>query len=84
MATKGKGKILDGQIAFEFMGIMETEVKPRRTKAIEQKIINKKQTKTKKIFRKKYVNVKPNHLKRHRKVRKISRKFERNNYGKLN
>ncbi len=68
MATKGKGKILDGQIAFEFMGIMETEIKPKRAKTIEQKNINKKQTKIKKIFRKKYVNVKPNHLKKHRRV----------------
>ena len=68
MATKGKGKILDGQIAFEFMGVMETEVKPRKSKAIEQ---TKKEIKTKKIFRKKYVNVKHNHLKKNRKVRKV-------------
>ena len=71
MATKGKGKILDGQIAFEFMGVMKTEVKPRKLKAIEQK---KKEIKTKKIFRKKHVNVKSNHLKKNRKVRKINGK----------
>ena len=74
MATKGKGKILDGQIAFEFMGVMETEVKPRKAKVIEKNTINKKEFKTKKIFRKKLVNVKLNHLKKNRKARKIKRK----------
>ena len=53
MATKGKGKILDGQIAFEFMGIMETEIKPRKTKVIERKTTKQKEIKTKKSFQKK-------------------------------
>ena len=70
MATKGKGKLIDGQIAFEFMGVMETEVKPRKAKVIEKNTQNKKEFKTKKIFRKKHVNVKPNHIKKNRKVRR--------------
>ena len=64
MATKGKGKILDGQIAFEFMGVLETEVKPRKTKAVD-----KEETKPQKVFRIK--NVKANRLKKNRKVRRI-------------
>ena len=71
MATKGKGKILDGQIAFEFMGTLETEIKPRKAKVIEKHIIKKTTIETKKVFRKKHVNVKYNHLKKNRKVRRI-------------
>ena len=71
MATKGKGKILDGQIAFEFMGTLETEIKLIKTKVIERKTTKQKEIKTKKVFRKKYVNVKYNHLKKNRKVRKV-------------
>ena len=71
MATKGKGKGIEGQIAFEFMGVMETEMKPRKSKAIEKHDIKKKEIRTKKIFRKKHVNVKPNHLKKNRKIRKF-------------
>ena len=73
MATKGKGKILEGQIAFDFMGELEVEIKPRKKKVIEQNIV-KKEIKTKKIFRKKLVNIKLNHLKKNRKARKIKRK----------
>ena len=69
MATKGKGKILDGQIAFDFMGELKVEIKPRKKKVIEHNIV-KKEIKTKKVFRKKYVSVKPNHLKKNRKVRR--------------
>lgn len=70
MATKGKDKIIEGQIAFDFMGELEVEIKPRKTKVIEKNII-KKEIKTKKVFRKNYVNVKPNHIKKNRKVKKI-------------
>ena len=70
MATKGKGKILDGQIAFEFYGELEQTIKPIKAKANEKKIINKKEIKTKKVFRKKQANVKYNHLKKNRKVRR--------------
>ena len=70
MATKGKDKIIDGQIAFDFIGEMEVEIKPRKTKVIEKNIIKQKEIKTKKVFRKKHINVKPNHLKVNRKVRR--------------
>ena len=72
MATKGNSKIIDGQIAFEFMGSMKTEIKPRKTKVIEENTTKKKEIKTKKVFRKKHVNVKYNHLKVNRKVRRIN------------
>ena len=32
MATKGKNKIINGQIAFDFMGELEVAIKPRKTK----------------------------------------------------
>ena len=66
MATKGKDKILEGQIAFEFFGDIEQTIKPKKQKSIE---VNKKNKATIK-FRKKYVNVKPNHIKVNRKVRR--------------
>ncbi len=72
MATKGKDKIIDGQIAFDFMGELEVEIKPRKSKVIEKNITKKKEIKTKKVFRKKHVNVKYNHLKKNRKVRRIN------------
>ena len=74
MATKGKDKIIDGQIAFDFMGELKVEIKSRKTKEIEKNIIKQKEIKTKKVFRKKYVNVKFNHLKKNRKVRKVNGK----------
>ena len=70
MTTKGKGKILDGQVAFEFMGVMETEIKPIKSKVIVKNILKKQEIKTKKVFRKKHINVKYNHLKKNRKVRR--------------
>ena len=70
MATKGKSKIIEGQIGFEFFGEMIEEIKPRKTKLIEKNIIKQNEIKTRKVFRKKYVNVKFNHLKKNRKVRR--------------
>lgn len=67
MATKGKGKMLDGQIAFDFLAEMKVEIKPRKTRV---EIIKKKEIKTKKVFRKKHVNVKYNHIKKNRKVKR--------------
>ena len=72
MATKGKGKILDGQIAFEFFGELNEDIKPIKKKAIEPK--HTKQIKEKKIYRKKNLNVKANHLKKNRKIRKSKRR----------
>ena len=74
MATKGKDKIIDGQIAFDFMGELKVEIKSRKTKEIEKNIIKQKEIKTKKVFRENHVNVKPNHLKKNRKVRKVNGK----------
>ena len=70
MATKGKSKIIEGQIAFEFFGELKETIKPRKQKVIE----SKKEIKIKKVFRKKHVNVKYNHIKKNRKVRKINGK----------
>ena len=67
MATKGKGKVLDGQIAFNFFGELNEEIVPRKMKT-------KKENKTKKVFRKKKINVKANNIKSNRKVRKLSKR----------
>ncbi len=76
MATKGKDKILDGQIAFDFMGEIE---KPKRKitteKAAKEKIVKTKQV-VPTIKKKKHKNIKLNHYKKSRKLRKIqARKF---------
>ena len=71
MATKAKGSMLKEQITFDFFKTMEI-VKPIKQRKI--KVIDKKPTKekTKKIiFRKAKHNIKPNHRKLNRKVRKI-------------
>ena len=67
MATKGKGKVLDGQIAFNFFGELKEEIVLRKMKT-------KKENKTKKVFRKKKINVKANNIKSNRKVRKLSKR----------
>ena len=65
MATKDKGKkkILDNQITFEFFGELETEIKPFKTQ---------KQPKTEKtkIIKRKPKAIKSNHIKKNRKVRR--------------
>ncbi len=73
MATKGKDKIIDGQIAFDFLGEMEVEIKPRKAKVknIEIKVAKKVLTR----FRKEKLNIKHNHFKSSRKVRRMLRKF---------
>lgn len=67
MATKDKGKrrILENQVMFEFFGELETEIKPRKTKKkqTEVKVEIKKEKRPKAI--------KPNHIKKNRKVRNI-------------
>lgn len=83
MATKGKDKIIDGQIAFDFLSEMEV-VKPVRKKRVkveemkpekQPRIIKFKQPKKKKALKikikRKYKSIKPNHLKKNRKVRRI-------------
>ena len=67
MATKGKDKIIDGQIAFDFMGELEKD------KNVETKVAKKVQTR----FRKENLNIKHSHFKSVRKVRRIPRKFKR-------
>ena len=75
MATKGKDKILDGQIAFDFMAELEV-VAPKKARKPKVTIETEKPIKAiiKNIFRKQYINIKPNHLKKNRKVRKIKRR----------
>ena len=65
MATKDKSKkkILENQITFEFFGELETEIKPPKKKAEKIKVEIKKEKKPKAI--------KPNHLKKNRKVRMV-------------
>ena len=83
MATKGKDKIIDGQIAFDFLSEIEV-VKPVRKKRVkveekkpekQTRIIKFKQPKKKKALKikikRKYKSIKPNHLKKNRKVRRI-------------
>ena len=74
MATKGKDKIIEGQIAFDFMAEMEpinqTKAKQTKDEKLEQKVSEKVQVKT---FSKGTLNIKPNHLKKTRKVKRISR-----------
>lgn len=73
MATKGKDKILEGQIAFDFFGEIEQAkvIKPKKEKVIN--IETKKEIKKAeiKIFRKVRLNIKHNHFKKARKVRRI-------------
>ena len=65
MATKGKGKVLEGQIAFDFFGELNEEIVTRKSR-------NKKEIKINKVFRKKHISMKANHLKKNRKIRKIN------------
>ena len=74
MATS-KGKILKEQVTFDFFETMET-VKPIKNK--KEKVVKIKEIKQKKPivkqqtnFRRKRNNIKPNHRKLYRKVRKI-------------
>ena len=68
MATKDKGKkrILENQLMFEFFGELETEIKPRTTKKkqAEVKAEIEKQKKSKAIKR--------NHIKKNRKIKRSS------------
>ena len=70
MATS-KGKMLKEQITFDFFESMEviTPIKQRKVKVIDKKPIKEKPKKI--IFRKAKHNIKPNHRKLNRKVRKI-------------
>jgi len=70
MATS-KGKILKEQITFDFFESMEvtTPIKQRIVKVIDKKPTKEKPKKI--IFRKAKHNIKPNHRKLNRKVRKI-------------
>ena len=89
MATKGKDKILEGQIAFDFLSEIEI-IKPKKEKVkkIEKPTLteNKKTVKVKsdkivqpkpKKFRKLRLNIKRTHFKAARKVRRVPRKFIR-------
>lgn len=73
MATKAKGTILKEQITFDFFDKMNIE-KPK--KEVENKIVKEKPKAEKVkvvkqfIFRKQ-CNIKPNHIKLNRKVRRI-------------
>jgi len=70
MATS-KGKILKEQITFDFFETMEI-VKPIKQK--KEKVVNNIKVKTVKKqtnFRRKRSNIKPNHRKLNRKVRKV-------------
>ena len=83
MATKGKDKIIDGQIAFDFLSEIEVvkPVRKKRVKVEEKKpekpprIIKYKKPKEKKPLKvkikTKYKSIKPNHLKKNRRVRRI-------------
>lgn len=78
MATKGKDKILDGQIAFDFLSEIEV-VKPEKK---QKKVIKEKEVEPKvekivqvKTFRKAILNIKRNHFKKSRKVKRVPRKF---------
>jgi len=92
MATKGKDKILDGQIAFDFLSEIEQvkpEKKPKKvTKVMENKeslepikLIKFKKPKVKAEKRKNkkiiFKSIKPNHLKKSRKIRRVPRRFVR-------
>lgn len=75
MATKGKDKILEGQIAFDFLAEMQpvkvTKPKKAKVKNVEKKVTEIVQ---KKKFRKANLNIKHNHFKVSRKVRRIPRR----------
>ena len=60
--TKDKKRILENQLTFEFFGELETEIKPRKKQA-KVKVEVKKEKKLKAI--------KPNHIKKNRKVRRF-------------
>lgn len=83
MATKGKDNVIDGQIAFDFLAEIEI-VKPEKKKRVVKekkeniqpaRVVRYKPKKEKeikvKIKKKKYKSIKPNHLKKSRKVRRI-------------
>lgn len=87
MATKGKDKIIDGQIAFDFLAEIEV-VKPEKKKRIKveenkpekpNRVIKYKQPKKKKPLtiksKRKHKSIKPNHLKKSRKIRRILRRY---------
>ena len=76
MATKGKGKILKEQITFDFFETMELEkpVKHRKLRVEVDKPTKKELKPKQTIFRKQKCNVKPNHRKLNRKVRRIIRR----------
>ena len=90
MATNGKDKIIDGQIAFDFLGEIEV-IKPEKKVKRAVKVENKKPTKPAQIIKykkpkvkvekkknKKNKNktIKPNHFKKARKVRRIPRRIK--------
>ncbi len=90
MATKGKDKIIDGQIAFDFLGEIEVVkpqkkvkrvIKEKKEPAKQVRVIKYKKPKIKikkqKLKKKKYKCIKPNHLKKSRKTRRLPRKFKR-------
>ena len=87
MATNIKDKIIDGQMAFDFLAEIEV-VKPEKKKRVVKekkeevkpaKVIKYKPKKEKvvkvKHKKRRYKNIKPNHLKKSRKIRRIPRKF---------
>ena len=85
MATKGKDKIIDGQIAFDFLGEIEV-VKPKKKPKKVVKVEEKKQEKPIRVFKykkpkvkvekrknkkKKFKCIKHNHFKKSRKTRRM-------------
>ena len=92
MATKGIDKIIDGQIAFDFLKEIEVvkvekpkkvkiERQPKENKPKEKKVIKLKAAKGKppkqSKFRKTQLNIKHNHFKTTRNIRRIPRRFKR-------
>lgn len=65
MATKDKGKkrVLENQLMFEFFGELETEIKPLNTK--KKPKVEKAET-----IKRKPKAIKSNHIKKNRKVRR--------------
>ena len=98
MATKGKDKIIDGQIAFDFLSEIEV-VKPVKKVKKQVKVEDKKPEKPIRVFKykkpkvkvekrknknKKFKCIKHNHFKKSRKIRRIPRKLIRSDYVRLN
>jgi len=98
VATNGKDKIIDGQIAFDFLSeieVVKLVKKPKKRVKVEEKKLEKpirvfkyKKPKIKvekrKNKKKIFKCIKHNHLKKSRKTRRIPRKLIRSDYVRLN